>query len=304
MSSLAGTGSPNPLRPNLPLLDLTQIAVCAHSMPSSPWRVTCASHLQTPLHLLHPTRRYESGADAAINLAKAGKRTTVLASTATWDVCTPDPSTELAPYTAQRLREVTASTFSHRPKLLAPLRVVKVEKATAGGFNVIAAWKAAESLPPPGPLRKPLAGLAEGRGTKDTSTPAGSEGSELVVHTAQPPILCNGFEGSVASAASHLFNLADESDEAKGCLAGAPLLTAEDESTKVPGIFLVGPSVRHGDLSFCFVYKFRQRFGVVANAICRGLGRRNTETSVDVCRKMNMYLDDFKCCKTTCGETC
>ena len=39
---------------------------------------------------------YESGADAAINLAKAGKRCTVLASTATWNVCTPDPSTELA----------------------------------------------------------------------------------------------------------------------------------------------------------------------------------------------------------------
>merc|ERR1740138_117896 len=50
---------------------------------------------------------YESGADAAINLAKAGKRSTVLASTAAWNVQTPDPSTELAPYTAERLREVT-----------------------------------------------------------------------------------------------------------------------------------------------------------------------------------------------------
>ena len=50
--------------------------------------------------------------------------------------------------------------------------------------------------------------------------------------------------------------------------AGAPLLTtSEDESTKVPGVFLVGPSVRHGKLSFCFIYKFRQRFGIVANAI-------------------------------------
>jgi len=25
--------------------------------------------------------------------------------------------------------------------------------------------------------------------------------------------------------------------------------------------------VRHGELSFCFVYKFRQRFAIVANAI-------------------------------------
>ena len=33
---------------------------------------------------------------------------TVLASTATWNVQTEDPSTELAPYTAERLRQVTA----------------------------------------------------------------------------------------------------------------------------------------------------------------------------------------------------
>ncbi len=72
-----------------------------------------------------------------------------------------------------------------------------------------------------------------------------------MVHTPQPPVLCTGFEGSVAASARHLFHLADESDvTAKGCLAGAPMLTAEDESTKVPGVFLVGPSVRHGDLSF------------------------------------------------------
>ena len=104
--------------------------------------------------------------------------------------------------------------------------------------------------------------------------------------------------------ARHLFNLAGPSDEAKGCLAGAPLLTADDESTKVPGVFLVGPTVRHGEHSFCFVYKFRQRFGIVANAICRGLGRRDADTAVEVARKMNMYLDDLKCCESTCGETC
>jgi len=240
---------------------------------------------------------YESGADAVINLAKAGKRSTMLASTATWDVCTPDPSTELAPYTAARLRDVTAAGFSPCPKL----RVLRVERADAGGFNVIAAWKAAEDLPPPGPLRRPLARHA--KAADSTSTPAGAEGSELVVHTPEPPVLCTGFEGSVASIASHLFNLAEPSDEDKGCLAGAPLLTLDDESTKVPGVFLVGPTVRHGELSFCFIYKFRQRFGIVADAICRGLGH-DTKAAVEVCRLTNMYLDDFKCCKTECGEAC
>ena len=243
---------------------------------------------------------YESGADAAINLAKAGKRSTVLASTAAWNVQTPDPSTELAPYTAARLREVTAPGFATPPKLMAPLRVLRVEKAPAGGFNVIAAWKAAEKLQPVGPLRQQFSQLGA---VCQQSTPGGAEGSELVVHTAHPPVLCTGFEGSVAAAARHLFNLADASDEAKGCLAGAPLLSNVDESTKVPGVFLVGPSVRHGELSFCFIYKFRQRFGIVADAICRGLGRDTTE-AVEECRKTNMFLDDFKCCKATCGEAC
>ena len=242
---------------------------------------------------------YESGVDAAVNLAKAGKRSTLLASTPTWDVCTADPSTELAPYTAARLREVTAEGFATPPKLLAPLRVVRVEKAApplSGGFNVTAVWKAAESPHQAAPLRKPV--VAAG-----TSTPVGAEGSELVVHTAHPPILCTGFEGSVASSAAHLFNLADSSDEAKGCLAGAPLLTDKDESTKMPGVFLVGPTVRHGELSFCFIYKFRQRFGVVANAIASRLGLPTAE-AVERCRKMNMFLDDFSCCKDRCGEAC
>ena len=52
---------------------------------------------------------YESGCDAAVNLAKAGKQATVLASTASWNVQTPDPSTELAPYTNMRLREVAVT---------------------------------------------------------------------------------------------------------------------------------------------------------------------------------------------------
>ena len=238
----------------------------------------------------------------------------MLASSASWDVCTRDPSAELAPYTAARLREVTAAGFSPRPKLLAPLRVLRVEKAAAGGFNVIAKWKAAERLPPPGrlQLRNPLATKAGGGGTADTSTPAQRlaaaymegtiEGDELMVHTPQPPLLCTGFEGSVAAAARHLFDLAGE--EGKGCLAGAPLLTANDESTKTPGVFLVGPSVCQGALSFCFIFKFRQRFGVVANAICSGLGR-DTEMAVAACRKTDMYLGDIaSCCEATCDDAC
>eukprot|EP00966_Prymnesium_polylepis_P201946 4678784-Prymnesium_polylepis.1 len=265
----------------LPGYDFVLIGGCAMS-----GRSQTAAHTHDPSHshtrshsliVTRATRRYESGADAAINLAKAGKQATVLASTAGWNVCTADPSTELAPYTTQRLREVTAADFSPRPKLMAPLRVLRVEKAAEGGFNVVATWQAAESLKQT-QLRTPISG-AEGA--------PGAEGSELVVHTPQPPVLCTGFQGSIRSSARDLFNLADESDEAKGCLAGAPMLSADDESTKVPGVFLVGPTVRHAELSFCFIYKFRQRFGVVANAICRGLGR-DTQAAVEACRKMNI----------------
>merc|ERR1712194_641049 len=164
----------------------------------------------------------------------------------------------------------------------------------------------------------------------------GKEGTTVVFQTPNPPILCTGFVGSVAAAASHLFDFANndtkdndtneddtkendvidneedmetESDEhkhdrkPKGCLEGAPLLTGSDESTKVPGVFLVGPTVSHGTLSFCFVYKFRQRFALVAEAICAGLGR-DTRAGVTESTRANMYLEDFSCCADTCGDVC
>ena len=68
-------------------------------------------------------------------------------------------------------------------------------------------------------------------------------------------------------------------------------------------LFLVGPAVRHGELSFCFVYKYRQRFGVVADAIARGLGY-DTADMVEKCRGQDMFLDDFSVCKAACGESC
>jgi len=235
--------------------------------------------------------------DAAINLARAGKQCQVLASTPYWSVKTVDPSAELAPYTAARLREVTSPHFhGPRPRLLAPLRVVKIEKATTGkgGFNVTAEWKALEEVEQ-APLREPV--------KINSAQEPGKEGSTLVLHTPHPPIQCTGFEGSVAAVASHLFAFAGDNHPRKGCLGDAPLLTEDDESTIVPGVFLVGPSVQHDSLSFCFIYKFRQRFAVVANAICRGLGI-DTKGAVADCRQTNMYLDNFETCQDTCGDVC
>jgi hypothetical protein len=224
---------------------------------------------------------YESGMDAAINLAVGGKSVSVLASTPCWNIQTGDPSGELAPYTAARLRTVL-STSQHKPKLFSPLRVIAVEEAEGGGYDVTAKWKEKEES-------------VVSRRFADEDP--GERDSILKIHTKQPPILCTGFVGSVAAQASHLFDFPDPESAGKGCIGNGPLLTKDDESTKVPGVFLVGPSVTHGELSFCFVYKFRQRFAVVANAICKGLGM-DTAEAVAECRQTNMYLDDFAVCES------
>ena len=103
-----------------------------------------------------------------------------------------------------------------------------------------------------------------------------------------PPLLAGGFEGSCKMVAE-LF-------EQRG--GGLPLLTTNDESTIVPGIFLCGPAVRHDNHIFCFIYKYRQRFAVVAKAIANSLGLQAEE--LEKYRQWGMYLDDLSCC----GEEC
>lgn len=297
---------------------------------------------------------YESGVDATVHLARAGKKCKMLASTPCWNVKTDDPSSELAPFTAARLRKIVAKSFPTPPQLYAPLRVIRVEKAADGaGYEVHAEWKAEDDEVPHAPLRPVVGHKAP------PTEEAGREGTTVVFRTPNPPIMGTGFFGSVASQASYLFDFAtgepgeenamesefddsetdnddeesdndsfddDEEEEEEdeesdgdaeasgangppkkkkkeGCLRGFPKLTMDDESTKVPGVFLVGPTVSHGQSTFCFVYKFRQRFAVVANAICYSLGME-TSRAVAYCRKHNMYLHSLKCCDDTCGEVC
>ena len=106
--------------------------------------------------------------------------------------------------------------------------------------------------------------------------------------TSGQPILASGFLGS------HLLvhDLFEQRPD------GYPLLDHNDESTKVPGLFLCGPAVRHDDHVFCFIFKFRMRFAVVAKAIATSLGL--TAERLDEYRYHGMYLDDLTCC----GEEC
>jgi cation diffusion facilitator CzcD-associated flavoprotein CzcO len=107
--------------------------------------------------------------------------------------------------------------------------------------------------------------------------------------TSNPPILATGFEGSLKLIAD-LFEWRDD---------GQPHLNEVDESTITPGLFVAGPSVRQGKHIFCFIYKFRQRFAVVANAIGTRLGQNTKD--LDAYRKAGMFLDDLSCCSDACA---
>ncbi|MCG8373718.1 MAG: NAD(P)-binding domain-containing protein, partial [Balneolales bacterium] len=81
-----------------------------------------------------------------------------------------------------------------------------------------------------------------------------------------------------------------------------PLLNAFDESTKTKNLFLVGPQVKHDSALFCFIYKYRQRFAIVAESISRRnqipnfLIREVIQEYID----NNFYLKDLSCCDDEC----
>ena len=110
----------------------------------------------------------------------------------------------------------------------------------------------------------------------------------LVFRTPVPPLLAGGFEGS-HPLVKDLFESRED---------GFPLLSEHDESTVVPGIFLCGASVRHDNHVFCFIYKYRQRFAVVAKAIATSMGL--PAEGLEMYRMWGMYLDDLSCCGQEC----
>ncbi len=190
----------------------------------------------------------ESGADAAVALAAAGRRAIVFDREEPWKRVGPDPSQLLSPFTKARLN---SAIDSGRVTLRGGCTVTGVRR-NHGGYRLA---------------------LKNGG----------------VVHCAEQPILASGFTGS-ASLVRSLFDWQDDE---------FPLLTENDESTVTEGLFLVGPQVRQGEIIFCFIYKFRQRFAVVANQIARRL-KVSTEP-LEEYRNYGMYLDDLSCCSDDCA---
>lgn len=195
---------------------------------------------------------YESGADAAIHLARQAKKVTLIDRNVRWtEKGSSDPSVELSPFTKDRLREVPDGKID----LLGGYEVHWIELAKEGGYLVYCENEA---------------------------------GQNRFIKTIHRPILATGFKGSLSLIADHF-----DQDQ-----RGVAVLSEQDESTVTPGLFVVGPSVRHGNLLFCFIYKFRQRFGVVAAAIAERLGM---DTQVlEEYHKQGLMLTDLSCC----GEEC
>ncbi|MDA7949560.1 MAG: NAD(P)-binding domain-containing protein [Hyphomicrobiaceae bacterium] len=186
---------------------------------------------------------YESGIDAAIGLARAGKDAVVLDSGAPWLDSDKDPSRNLSPYTLQRLESVRKDL----PITLIPNADVIALENEADGVRIL---------------------VGDGRSWL-------SDG---------PPVLATGF-GSGTGPVSEWFDY--DAD-------GLPMLTPQDESGAAPGLFLVGPEVSHNGHLFCFIYKFRQRFAVVARAIAGRIGVDTT--ALEIYNDNNMLLEDLTCC--------
>ena len=192
---------------------------------------------------------YESGADAAINLSRLGKKSLVLDAKDRLGEDNDDPSIALSPYTQERLRE-------EMKKELIQIRTnITVVKVSQDSKNYIVTLQSGESL-----------------------------------QTKSKPLLATGFKTSTV-VIENLFERTDNGDV---------LLTDKDELTQTSNIFLVGPMVHHADIIFCFIYKNRMRFAVVAAEIASRLGFDPSDTIAEY-KKYNMYLEDCNDCAGSCN---
>ncbi|WP_339229483.1 NAD(P)/FAD-dependent oxidoreductase [Oceanobacillus sp. FSL K6-2867] len=109
-----------------------------------------------------------------------------------------------------------------------------------------------------------------------------------VYFTPVRPILATGFKGSTTL----IENLVTRGKH------GGVLVNETDESVDTPGLFLAGSELRHDSHIFCYIYKFRQRFAIVAEAIGQ---RLNSDLSIlEMYKQENFYLNDL----SMCGEMC
>ncbi len=199
---------------------------------------------------------YESGMDAACGLSAAGFEATVVDPGAPWAFRHPDPSESLSPFTHER---IATTRQTDRVHCLGGIRIESIEPAATEAGADSAGFD--------------VYGID-------------SDGDRVHHWTPNRPILATGFD-SVLGPVEPLFErIAD---------GGHVDLTDRDESTATPGLFLSGPDVVHNGVKFCFIYKFRTRFPVVAETIGERLGIDTTPLAHY--REANMFLEDLSCCE-------
>ncbi len=103
---------------------------------------------------------------------------------------------------------------------------------------------------------------------------------KMKIRSKTKPILATGFTGSL-SMIKKLFHWKD----------GKALLNTFDESTRTPGLYVTGPLLQQHDMIFCFIYKFQQRFAVVANHI--GIKLSKDVSIIEEYKKEGMFLDNL-----------
>jgi putative flavoprotein involved in K+ transport len=193
---------------------------------------------------------YESGMDAAVQLARLGKRSHVLEAGDPFNDERSDSSYSLSPYTQDRYEQYR-DFISLAPN-------TSIEKITHDG---------------------------------DLYVIHPEEGDPICSST--EPLLATGFQGSL-SLIQDLFEWENN----------VAVLTEDDESTLCPNLFLVGPQVCHSKAFFCFIYKFRQRFAIVAESIVKRQGLDQKERVahyIEDYKKNNFYLKDLSCCEDECA---
>lgn len=194
---------------------------------------------------------FESGADAAVHLARRGLPVTLLCANGELPVSDQDPSRSLSPFTRERLEEVLSTRSNLRIHYQS--RVCEVRR-TGGGFEVDA-------------------------------------GAGGVFTSGEPPILAVGFDAGTGPV-REFFEYRED---------GEIRLSEDDESTLAPGLFLAGPLVRHDHHIFCYIYKFRQRFSIIAETIAERLGVPVSEELLELYERNQMRLVDLSCCGRECA---
>ncbi len=102
--------------------------------------------------------------------------------------------------------------------------------------------------------------------------------------SAQPPILATGFESGIKRQVASFFEWKK----------GQPVFSKVDSSTLYPNLFYSGPSLVHRNSKFCFIYKFRARFGVIAQEIGKRLDRDTSKLSD--WERRGFLIEDLDCC--------